>query len=166
MSKCSKMGRTSVPTSVKPVPRELNHEKACAMIQQYLKPQMPEHEMPYRSCMGCASPTCLSCPEETFVHESVIEQVSDDLSLLRCQLCELNQSLLAKFTPEPWFNKQVILERLMEIRRSLDKTIRMDPSRSVLVDLALVLDLIDRIEDTINDEEDDENGVRESELQD
>ena len=146
MSKCSKERPSSDRHAIKFGMREYNNDNQCPMRTNVLKQRPQEVTDP--------------------IPESILEEVSDDLVLLRCQLCELNQTILAKFIPEPWFNKQVILERLMEVRRSILKTIQMDLSRSDLVDLALVLDLVDRIEDTINDEEETTNGVCEPELQD
>lgn len=128
-----KITDTTEQNTVKPGPREHKLVQECPMRTNVLKPHPQEVTNP--------------------IPESILEEVSDDLVLLRCRLCELNMPDLAKFIPEPWFNKQVILERLMEVRRSILKTIQMDLSRSDLVDLALVLDLVDRIEDTINDGE-------------
>lgn len=77
--------------------------------------------------------------------ESILEEVSDDLVLLRCRLYELNMPGLAAFCPEPWFDEPIILERLSGIALAVDRHMDPGPCRESLQGL------IDLIKTTIEE---------------
>lgn len=154
MDKSKKMTRSSGPKSCKSAQRELTSEQNCRIVSSLYKTLGPDLNRPpkFNTCQGCSSSTCYSCPEESFVDESVLEQVSDDLSLLRCHFCEWTDNpTYAHFCPEPWFNKEIILERL----NSLKDVLRLAGGEAVpeakLTEQGLMDDLIDRIIQTIED---------------
>lgn len=149
MSNCHKQ-HMSASQSEKSGPRELTHEQACDMLNRYPKPRPQDLTHKYPTCYGCASSTCLSCPEEDFMPDYMVESVSDDLVLLRCQLCELNYPALSKFVPEPWFNMKIIQERLMMIRQSIDHYVS-DASTRYISKLCDILVLIDHLDATLED---------------
>lgn len=112
MSKCSKERPSSDHPAIKFGMREYNRDNNCPMRNQVLK-QLPQE---------------VTDP----IPESILEEVSDDLVLLRCRLCESNMPDLAAFVPEPWFDSGIIMERLSEIANGVDRYLEPGPCRGSL----------------------------------
>lgn len=99
----------------------------------------------YKTCPGCQSSTCFSCPNEPFMDEAHIEQVSEDLVTLRELLPD--QELRA-FVPEAWYNKEVILERLNLIANEMFRTMEPGTTRAGIMDIIFgITDLLEGMEE-------------------
>lgn len=119
-----KITDTSVPQPVKFGQQELTSEHQCPMRTNVLKRRTPE---------------------EPFINPSILEQVSDDLVLLRCFVCKLAgpNSELVSLVPEPWYNKSIILKRLMELDDALYRDVHRGTCSGIIARIKIAIEEAD-----------------------
>lgn len=120
------------------------------IIRAILTNDEPVWHTKYYMCMGCMAP-CTSCPQEPFLPNWQYGEVADDLSKLKCMLCQDPETTMyTSFVPEVFYNKSIIIERL----RMLDQ-FGHEICTEIREHIRAIVAFIE--EDTNNDDDEDNN---------